>query len=103
MVRGLSITRFVSFALSIDGGDNNKIEGNFIGTNPGGIQKGLGTRNGLVIIFGASNNTVGGTAPDGGPSPDKRNIISGNGSVDGDGSGVLINGTGATGNRVQGN
>jgi CSLREA domain-containing protein len=90
VVRGLSIIRYTT-ALSMSGADNNTIAGNFIGTDPGGTQEGLGSNNGVVIVDGAANNNLGGT------SPGARNVISGNGD------GVVINGTGSTGNNVMGN
>lgn len=88
-VQGLSITRFHS-ALVILGTDNNKIKGNFVGTDPGGPQR-LGSSNSLVISDGSNNNTIGGA------SPEARNVISGNSF------GVIISGSGSTGNKVMGN
>jgi trimeric autotransporter adhesin len=89
VVRGLSVTRFFS-GLIILGTDDNKIEGNFVGIAPRGTQA-LGSANSIVIGDGSNNNTVGGT------SPRARNIISGNDF------GVIISGSGSTGNNVQGN
>lgn len=59
---------------------NNRIEGNYIGTDTTGAID-LGNTDNGVLIEGASDNTVGGT------TAAARNIISGN-----DGSGVRING-----------
>lgn len=93
VVRGLSITGFSSGAGVIVAGDNNTVEGNFIGTDPGGIQAGVGNFTGVIVQSDSSNNLVGGTLPE------ARNVISGNG-----GEGVRINtNPGEKGNRVQGN
>jgi trimeric autotransporter adhesin len=96
VVRGLSVTGFSSSAgLVLSGADNNRIEGNFLGTSPRGTQD-LGNGWGLFIQShfsdssnSPSNNTVGGT------SPETRNIISGNST------GVEI--TSGGGNEVLGN
>jgi CSLREA domain-containing protein len=96
VVRGLSITRFPGGGIDIAGAssDNNTIEGSFVGVTPGGKDRGNGL--GLYIRSGASGNTVGGT------TPDKRNIISGNGpSANFGGTGVSI--SLETGNEVMGN
>jgi titin len=70
----------------------NLILGNTIGTDAGG-DGGLGNLGGGVLLLGnASNNTIGGSAAG------DRNVISGNGQ-----GGVLIEGTGTTGNLVEGN
>jgi CSLREA domain-containing protein len=100
VVRGLSITGFSSSAgLVLSGADHNTIEGNFIGTNPGGTRKDLGNGWGLFLqrhfsdsTNKPSGNTIGGT------SPEARNIISGNST------GVEItSGGGNEANKVQGN
>jgi parallel beta-helix repeat protein len=70
-------------------GNDNIIEGNYIGTNAAGVSD-RGNVNG-VFINGADNNTVGSTSAFG------RNVISGN-----DVAGVLFD-SGATGNVVLGN
>jgi hypothetical protein len=68
----------------------NVVQGNYIGTNANGTAP-LGNFDG-VLISGARNNTIGGTVPG------ARNVISGNKN-----DGVEIFGSGATGNKVQGN
>ena len=98
-IKGLVINRFSdpdnpdgNAVLIVEGATNNKVEGNFIGTNASGTQA-LGNGFAGVFILGASN-TVGGT------SPAARNVISGNKS-----HGVLISGGlgSGTGNKVEGN
>ena len=69
----------------------NKVLGNFIGTNVTG-NAGLGNSGDGVDISNAEDSTIGGTVTA------ARNIISGNG-----GDGVVLFGTDATGNKVQGN
>ncbi len=76
-------------------GTGNRVQGNFIGTDVTGfVALGNGTSGPVtgpgVLIFSASNNTIGGA------TAGERNLISGN-----VGNGVLI--SNATGNRVQGN
>lgn len=87
-IKGLVINRFGEcgiFSFSFTAG-GNKIEGNFIGTDPSGTIA-RGNDNGVVL--NSPNPTVGGT------SPAARNLISGN----------LVNGVGISdrGSTVQGN
>jgi CSLREA domain-containing protein len=87
-VKGLVINRFNAVGIQLSGGGNNVIEGNFIGTDPGGAIP-LGLNSGILIS--SSNNTVGGT------TPAARNVLSGNTF------GLQIAGNGANGNQVQNN
>jgi len=68
----------------------NVVQGNLIGSGAGGATP-VGNSLGGVRIGYSPNNTIGG------PTPQERNVISGNGS------GVQIAESPATGNRVQGN
>lgn len=73
----------------------NQVLGNYIGTNRDGtarLDEDVSNEFGVAILDGASNNTVGGTLEG------TRNIISGNIQ-----SGVQLQDSGTTGNRVQGN
>jgi hypothetical protein len=70
--------------------ENNIIAGNYIGTNINGSDS-IPNGNGIMIV-NSSNNQIGGN------SAGKRNVISGNQSI-----GLLINGTGANLNIVEGN
>jgi len=91
-IKGLVINRFGGDGVLItgSGATDNKVEGNFIGTNEDGTtDKGNGTG---VFVFDAANNTVGGT------QPEMRNIISGN-----DRWGVFMLGSLLDGNRIEGN
>lgn len=64
---------------------NNKIQGNFIGTNAAGTAAALNSRDGVYLDAGATGTTIGGT------NPADRNVIAGNGhnGVNMDGVGTL--------------
>lgn len=92
-IRGLVINRISGSNIYIGSttpGDDNRVEGNFLNTDPSGTVM-LGGHYSVIRITG-SNNTVGGT------TPAARNVIAG--SV-GSGSGTLM--IGGDGNVVQGN
>lgn len=106
-IRGLVINRFGGHGIQIDRciTDGHKIEGNFIGTDPGGTQN-LGN-DGSGVVACSGSTTVGGT------SSAARNLISGNGvsgvNIGGPGSvvrgnliGTTKEGTTALGNRYDG-
>lgn len=91
-VRGLVINRFNDIGIVLNGGDNNVISGNFIGTDPTGlVDLGNGDTGIEMESANADNNLIGGT------TPAARNIISGNNN-----SGIEFEGA-STGNIVQGN
>jgi hypothetical protein len=71
---------------------SNTVSGNYIGTDADGTLDRGNSYSGVYIDGGAQNNTVGGD------TAGERNVISGN-----DGYGVLIDGSGTTGNTVSGN
>jgi hypothetical protein len=77
-------------SLEQDGGTDNVVQGNFIGTNAAGTA-GLGNDGSAVEIFSA-NNLIGGT------TAGARNVISANKQ-----GGIVIRGNKATGNKIQGN
>jgi hypothetical protein len=68
------------------------VEGNLIGTNAAGTAAVANGSNGVAIEYGSKNNTIGGA------SAADRDVISGNGW-----DGVHIDGSGETGNMVEGN
>ena len=78
------------WGVNIRAGDSHVVRGNYIGTDVTGTLD-LGNTNYGIGIAG-SNNIIGGTA-DG-----ARNVISGN-----NGQGILLSGSGAFGNRSEGN
>lgn len=76
-ISGLAINRFGRVGISLAGGDNNVIAGNFVGTNASGA---VDLGNGSVGIYGefaslSNGNLIGGT------TPAARNIVSGNGNA----------------------
>jgi hypothetical protein len=104
VIRGLVINGFSGDGIVVSGdtssgatvANNNRIEGNFVGTDPSGEQDlgniGCGiTCGALRIASGAFSTTVGGT------STAARNVISGNNT-----NGILL-GPGSASTRVQGN
>ena len=94
-VRGLVINRFIGAsgsagnAIALNGGSDNVIEGNFLGTDASGTIALGNEDNAINIESGSNDNLIGGTAPS------ARNVISGNGNV------ALFVAT--AGNIIQGN
>ena len=93
-VRGLAINRFGIQGITLEDGDNNLIEGNFIGTDPTGTIDRGNIREGILIWSGSADNQIGGT------TPAARNLLSGNNLS---GIQILNNTIGVTDNLVQGN
>jgi hypothetical protein len=99
LILGLVINGFSGAGITISGDTStgptialdNRIAGNFIGTDPSGKQDRGNGSSGVVIGSGSFNTVVGGT------SPLERNLISGNGV-----RGVNILG-GSAGTKVEGN
>ena len=90
VVRGLAIGGFTSpesAAIRVFS-DNNTIAGNYIGTDPSGVDN---DSNLTGVLVQGSNNQIGGV------SPADRNVVSGNQS------GIQVTGATATGNRIVGN
>jgi Ca2+-binding RTX toxin-like protein len=87
LLGGITIGR----VFSGPGTENNIVAGNFVGTDPTGLVA-LGNITDGVAIYSAANNVIGGAVDA------ARNIIAAS-----TGHGVLITGTGATGNLVAGN
>jgi hypothetical protein len=93
-IRGLVINRFEGNGVLLSGSSasGNDVLGNFVGTNAAGNAD-LGNGDDGVDAFGASDNTIGGTASG------ARNLISGN-----EGDGVqVVGGLGTSGNEILGN
>jgi hypothetical protein len=93
-IEGLVINQFSENGIRItgNGGTDNTISGNHIGTNPIGSAVLGNDKNGVIISDGAQKNTIGGY------TPGERNIISGNGW-----NGVSIYGSDTMSNTVSGN
>ena len=90
-IRGLIINDFQGSGIRIDKSDENKIQGNYIGTDRQGLNAESNRLDGIRLIDGAGNVIGGTTAGQG-------NVISGNAR-----QGVLIVGPQAKKNKVQGN
>jgi hypothetical protein len=88
-VQGLVINRFSSSGILIGGQGGNKIQGNYIGTDPAGGAARNNKLNGITILL-SDNNLIGGG------TPAARNLISCN-----DVAGIRIQD--ANGNKVRGN
>ena len=90
-IRGLAINRFSGDGISITTNGGNVVEGNYVGTDPTGT---IARANGFsgIRITNSGGNRIGGTAAGSG------NLLSGN-----PGAGLVITGSGATTNVVQGN
>ena len=90
VIKGLVINRFGE-GINIHGDSvANRIEGNFIGTDPTGTLDRGNSDDGVNVVVGASENVIGGT------TPAARNVISGNTF-----NAVFV--SGADNNRIQGN
>ncbi len=87
-VRGLSIGRFGSNAINVNGCDGNVIQGNYLGVAANGTS--ARQNNWGIQLTNSSNNLIGGT------TAAARNVISGNGN-----SAIAINSGNA--NVIQGN
>jgi hypothetical protein len=90
LVRGLCINGFSGYGILVDLGGRNKIQGNFIGTDPTGH---LSRPNGqaAVAISDSAGNLIGGT------QSHEVNLLSGNVT------GVFVVGSGSFNNSIQGN
>src|SRR5215217_3387294 len=91
LIRGLVINRFAIDGIDITGANatGNRVEGNFLGTDPTGtLDRGNGNEG--VFIKDSNSSVIGGT------TPDKRNLISGN-TLEG------ISMIPSSANRVEGN
>jgi len=74
------------------GATGNIVQGNYIGTDSGGLNPLPNKFPGLTIVSGAASNAIGGAVPG------ARNVISGNGTY-----GIAISDPGSDANVVQGN
>jgi titin len=78
--------------IQLDASSNNRVEGNYIGTDVTGMLDRGNTNQGIALFNASANNTIGGTAAGAG------NVISGN-----NGFGIALSSAGSTGNLIQGN
>ena len=96
----ISGNTFPGIALST-GAANTMVQGNFIGTNAAGTAALGNSEDNILVVNGASNNTIGGTAgvTVGGPCTGACNVISGSVNF----SGIAIVGPAVINNTVIGN
>lgn len=108
VVKGLVINRFQGGIFTFGESSDVVIQGNFIGTDPSGLQNPGNSDYGVTIFGNSSSNTIGGQ------EPAARNLISGNlfrglvisdaggNTVQGNLIGTQANGTGSMGNGLVG-
>ncbi|MBI4786755.1 MAG: right-handed parallel beta-helix repeat-containing protein [Chloroflexi bacterium] len=92
-VKGMVVNQFGKNGIVLRNGGQNTIENNYIGAGVLGVTAEGNGKNG-ILVENSPNNVI------------KGNVIIGNGLglwADGEDSGVRIKGSGATGNKVQGN
>jgi hypothetical protein len=104
---GLVLQRFSLNGLVLNATSSDLVQDNYIGTNAAGTSAAANQFDGILIVGGATNNTIGGT------SPGTGNVLSGNGhavtnpgvptQLTGIGTGIEITGNGTTGNIILGN
>ena len=95
-VRGFAIRNFSNYGIVLTAGDNNIIEGNYIGTNLAGTAA-QGNGNGVLVEAASTGNRIGSDS-NGINDAAEPNVISGN-----LGSGLVIVGAGSDNNVVRNN
>jgi VCBS repeat-containing protein len=94
-IRGFIIHSFIDDGIELAGdfgqGDNNIVQGNWIGINAAGVAAPNGDH-GILLTSGAANNIIGGTGAN------EANVIAGNTQA-----GIVIRNAGSNGNVVIGN
>ncbi|MDJ0696270.1 right-handed parallel beta-helix repeat-containing protein [Mastigocoleus sp. MO_188.B34] len=106
-IRGLAIHSFSGSGISLNGSDDNKIVGNYIGTDITGTMD-LGNQgNGISLENGASDNLIGGGLKDTITSTSLANVkslgVNGNLILGNDGDGIALTGRGTKNNQIEGN
>ena len=91
IVRGLAINRFSRHGIVVTNGENNQVEGNYVGLNLAGTSD-YGNSQYGILLTNAANNVIGGT------NDFQRNKISGNNQ-----GGIAVVGVLSTGNVILGN
>jgi hypothetical protein len=90
-VRGLVINGFTQHGIVLQEMGGSTVACNYVGTDVAGTND-LGNSVHGILVFNSPNNTIGGTAPQ------DRNLASGN-----EHSGIVVFGSSASGNTIQGN
>lgn len=96
--RGLVLNGFSSACIAIWGGDGNRIQGNYLGTNAAGTAKVGGTNVANVYLAPGSAGNVIGVDGDGVTDAREANVIGGSEQI-----GVWLDGIGTKNNRIAGN
>jgi hypothetical protein len=96
--RGLIFSGFSDASIALWGGDNNKIQGCYLGSNAAGNALAGSTSTAAVYLAGGSSSNIIGTDGDGASDALEGNLLVGS-----DQMGVWLNGSGTTGNRIAGN
>ena len=81
-----------------EGSNATAVEGNYIGTDPGGLSAIPNEQDGVLVDFGANSNYIGVNSLNEGYAAGQLNVISGNGA-----DGVQISGAATNSNVVAGN
>ncbi len=82
----------------INASTGNLIEGNYVGTDPSGTYGLSNSYSGIYLDTGSASNTIGGTSAVSTTASFTGNLVSGNANY-----GIAINGSGSSGNLVEGN
>lgn len=96
--RGLVLSGFADASIAIWGGDNNKIQGCYLGSNAAGNALAGSTGTAAVYLAGGSSSNIIGADGDGVTDALEGNLLVGSTQM-----GVWLNGSGTTNNRVAGN
>lgn len=97
-IRGLTINGFANAAIALWGGDHNKIQGNYLGSNAtGNALVGSSSTAALYLAGGSASNIIG-VDGDGISDAIEGNLLVGSSQM-----GVWLNGSGTAGNRIAGN
>jgi hypothetical protein len=96
--RGLIFSGFSKASIALWGGDNNKIQGCYLGSNAAGNAVVGSSDTAAVYLAGGSASNIIGVDGDGTNDANEGNLLVGSSQM-----GVWLNGGGTTGNRVAGN
>jgi hypothetical protein len=96
--RGLVFSGFSKASIALWGGDNNRIQGNYLGSNAAGNAAAGSSDTAALYLAGGSAANIIGVDGDGVNDAIEGNLLVGSSQM-----GVWLNGSGTTGNHVAGN
>jgi hypothetical protein len=96
--RGLIFSGFAEASIALWGGDNNKVQGNYLGSNAAGNALVGSSNTAALYLDGGSASNIIGVDGDGANDAIEGNLLVGSSQM-----GVWLNGSGTTNNRVSGN